>query len=105
MSDWSKTERPAAVRISSCVFGLSKGEPMEKVYYDAVGLERVLHGLEERHGFSSEAFLDAHRKDDRSIIGSIPRFERHTWASFYREWRCLTRDEFADSVEHTLELA
>jgi hypothetical protein len=78
---------------------------MEKVYYDAAGLERVLRGLEERYGLSSGEFAAAHERGDLDVVGSMPGFERHTWSSFYRDWQRLTKDEFADSVEHTLELA
>jgi hypothetical protein len=79
--------------------------PMEKRYYNAESLRRVIDSFEERFHIDSETFYAAHYADDQSIVGRMPRFVRHTWASFYREWQRIGGDDFAETVKRELELA
>lgn len=72
---------------------------MEKRYYDADSLERVLASLERDYGMSSAEFYAAH------VAGEpldVSRFTRHVWASFYRDVRRLRGDEFAEAAEQLL---
>jgi hypothetical protein len=78
-------------------------EPMERRYYNATSLERVLGDLEEHYGMSSEEFYARHLADDVRV--SMPSFTRHTWASFYRNLRRLRGDDFAEHAERTLALS
>jgi hypothetical protein len=78
--------------------------PVEKRYYNAKSLRAALDSFEERFGMDSEVFLRAHHADDERVR-EIPRFLRHSWASFYREWRELSDADFAASVKRELELA
>ena len=50
-------------------------------------LEHALGTLEERYGMTSEAFYAAHVSDDAERLEDIARYDRHVWASFYREAR------------------
>jgi hypothetical protein len=77
---------------------------MEKRYYTAQSLRAIIDSFEERFGMDSETFYKAHYADDESVRG-IPRFVRHSWASFYREWRELSGADFAARVKRELELA
>jgi hypothetical protein len=60
--------------------------------YSAESLERALLALQDRYGMDSESFLRAHRADD-PLVRDVPGFLRHTWASYYTEWRELTAAE------------
>ena len=77
---------------------------MEKRYYTADGLRRSLDALEGRFGMASGDFLDAYRHDDDERLRAVPRFYRHVWVSFLQDWKRLSGDDFATSVEHELEL-
>jgi hypothetical protein len=79
------------------------GAPVEKASYNAASLERVLLVLERHYGMSSAEFYAAHEAGE-SLEG-IPEFDRHVWASFYRDVRRLRREEFAGDAEHLLALA
>jgi hypothetical protein len=75
---------------------------VEKSYYDAESLARVLAALERQYGTSSADFYARH------VAGEalpIPRFTRHVWASFYRDTRRLRGDDFAEAAERLLALA
>jgi hypothetical protein len=75
---------------------------MEKLYYDAESLERVLAALERQHGMSSAEFHTRHTAGEHL---EIPRFTTHVWASFYRDVRRLRGDGFAETAERLLALA
>ncbi len=60
---------------------------MEKRYYNAASLEHSLQAFERRYSLESAEFYAAHIRDDSEIVGHIPRWHRHSWASFYREWQ------------------
>ena len=77
---------------------------MNRTYYDAESLARGLATFEGRYGMSSEEFYAAHVTDSASVV-QIPGFHRHIWASFYRDVRRLSGEDFIESVEQTLELA
>jgi hypothetical protein len=77
---------------------------MEKRYYSAQSLRAIIDFFEERFGIDSDTFYKAHYADDESVRG-IPRFSRHSWASFYREWRELGGPDHAASVKRETELA
>lgn len=79
--------------------------PIEKRFYNAQSLRAVIDSFEERFEIDSETFYEAHYADDDSVVGQIPRFLRHSWASFYREWCELSSDGFTASVKRELELA
>jgi hypothetical protein len=78
--------------------------------YSAHSLERALLALQERYGMDSETFMRAHRVDAPEV-GCIPPFHRHTWSSYYVEWRELTHDAkphpdlLATQIERELEPA
>jgi len=78
---------------------------MEKRYYTADGLRRSLDAFEERFGMSSEDFYAAYSAYDAERMVGISAFYRHSWASFFRDWRRLSGDDFAASVKRELELA
>jgi hypothetical protein len=108
-----------AVALSACIgfFKRSRQEPMtpgrrrasmEKRYYNAASLERSFLAFERRFQLDSETFLRAHAADDEAIIGAIPLFLRHSWASFYGEWKAMaTRpsDPLSEGVERELATA
>ena len=77
---------------------------MELGYYDADSLSRTLAVFEGRYSLSSEKFYELHVADD-GAIAHVPGFHRQVWASFYRDVRRLTGEDFVERVERTLELA
>jgi hypothetical protein len=77
---------------------------MQRRYYNADSLERSLHAFEKRFGLDSETFLAAHTAGDEDVLKDIPRFLRHSWASFYLDWQRLREDDLGATVEHELEL-
>jgi hypothetical protein len=79
---------------------------MEYPTYSTTSLEHVLHSLERNYEMTSDEFFQSHISDGAQAR-AIPCFTRHTWASFYCEWRELTahRDVFAERVESGLALA
>jgi hypothetical protein len=78
-------------------------EAVEKRIYNAASLERSLRAFESRFGMDSETFLAAHEAESEAVV-AIPRFVRHTWASFYVDWKRLSGDDFGARVAHDLEL-
>lgn len=68
---------------------------MERNYYDASSLARVLRVFEERYGMSSEEFYTSHVSDEP--LEHVSGFHRHTWASFYRDVLRLRGDGFAEA--------
>lgn len=78
---------------------------MEKRYYNAEDLRGSLEALEGRFGMSSAEFFEAYCHDDDARLRDVPRFFRHVWVSFYQDWKRLSGDDFAASVERELELA
>lgn len=79
----------------------------EYATYSAATLERVLQGFERTYGMDSAEFMAAHVADDSERLDGISGFTRHSWASFYAEWRELSAsdDGFAENVEHELALS
>ncbi len=75
---------------------------MEKTYYTASSLRRVLDTFEGRYGMSSADFYAAYVDYDESRMEHISGFHRHAWAGFYRDWRRLSGDGFAATVEREL---
>jgi hypothetical protein len=79
---------------------------MEYPTYTAASLARILSGFERRYQMSSREFMGAHIADDAEHLSGISGFARHSWASFYVEWRDLSgSDGFAANVEHELALS
>jgi hypothetical protein len=76
---------------------------MEKRYYNRESLERSLSSLERKFGMSSRDFYERVSSGDR--VEGMPNFTRSVWASFYRDFCRLSGDEFAVTVDKTLELA
>jgi hypothetical protein len=77
---------------------------MEKRYYDAASIERVLQTFERGYAMSSAVFFQQHGCDGPAVQG-IPGFHRQAWAGFYRTWLRLSGSGFAERVERELELA
>lgn len=77
---------------------------MEKRYYNAESLRRSLEALEGRFGMPSAEVFEAYCHDDDARLRDVPRFYRHIWVSFYQDWKRLSGDDFAASVEHELQL-
>jgi hypothetical protein len=79
-------------------------------FYSAYSLERALLALQEHYGMDSETFMRAHRTDAAEVAWISP-FHRHTWSSYYVEWRELTHeaephaDPLATQIERELEPA
>jgi len=78
---------------------------MEKSYYSAESLRRALDAFEQRYGISSVDFYDAYVDCNASRMEHISGFHRHSWAGFYRDWRPMSGDDFASTVERALETA
>jgi hypothetical protein len=74
---------------------------MEKSYYDADSLATILRLLEERYGVSSEDFYAAHLAD-AGLPEGLTGFNRHAWASFYREAQQLSGRSFSEHAERVL---
>jgi hypothetical protein len=75
---------------------------MERYYYDATSLERLLAGFETRYGIPSAEFYERHVADD--VPGGMSGVHRNAWASFYRDVLRL-RGEFVANAENLLALA
>ena len=81
---------------------------MDKRYYGAGDLERSFVAFERRFGMGSEAFIAAYLADDEEALAGIPNFMRHSWASFYLDWKRMRGDDgddFGANIERQLELA
>jgi len=87
--------------------GPKKGKAMDKTYYSAESLRRALGFFEERYGMSSSDFYAAYVDYDESCMAGrgISGFHRHSWASFYRDWRRMSGEDFAATVERELHAA
>lgn len=85
--------------------GLKGVRSVEKRYYSADSLRSALDSFEQHYELDSETFYAAHYAGDEAVAGHVSPFLRHSWASFYRDWRRLSGDDFAASVERELELA
>ena len=55
---------------------------MERQFYNAASLERVVGDMEREYGLSSEDFLEAR---NRGVVLPIPGFRQSVWASCYTE--------------------
>jgi hypothetical protein len=76
---------------------------VEKHYYNAASLERVLLSFERRYALSSDEFYAEHRQG--ALLPAVPAFHRHAWASFYRDFRRLSEGRsFAENAERVLAL-
>jgi hypothetical protein len=75
---------------------------VEKRYYSAASLRRVLEDLERAYGMTSPEFYDAYVADE--VPARVSRFHRHVWASFYRDVRRLEHADFSDSAREVLAL-
>lgn len=74
---------------------------MKKSYYDSDSLEAILRWFEERHGVSSDDFYEAHLAD-KDLPEGLTGFNRHAWASFYRDAKRLSGRSFAERAERVL---
>ena len=63
---------------------------MGRRVYTAESLTDALHEFERHYGLSSHDFCEQHVADAGM---SIPRFERHVWASFYADVIRLDGDD------------
>jgi hypothetical protein len=70
---------------------------VERHYYDVSTLGRTLLALEREYGMASADFYAAHCAGE--ALESIPGFNRHVWASFYRDF--LRLSEGADLAAHS----
>lgn len=77
---------------------------MEKHYYNAASIERVLRSFERGYGLSSDDFYRGHIADSPEVE-SVPSMHRQAWAGFYRTWLRLSGSGFAERAERELELA
>ena len=77
---------------------------MQKRYYNAGSIERVLQTFERGYSLSSADFYAAHVGDPEAI-SHIPGVHRQAWAGFYRTWLRLSGSGFAARAERELELA
>jgi hypothetical protein len=73
---------------------------VNKRYYNAESIRRVLASFENRWGMRSEEFYEAHVAD--AELPRMPGFHRHVWASLYRDYRRLSERTFSS---HTNTLA
>lgn len=72
---------------------------MERRIYSAESLTTGLREFEQHFGMSSHEFYARHTADGEL---SIPRFERHVWASFYEDViRLSAGDEVMDRVSRS----
>jgi hypothetical protein len=78
----------------------TEGNGMERRYYDADSLARVLAAMEDTYGMSSDEFYEAYLTG--APIDGLSRFNRHVWASFYRDVQRLRHDGFAENAKHVL---
>lgn len=78
---------------------------MEKRYYNAEVLHRTLIAFEHRYGLESKDFYARYEQSDHEALRAIAGYHRHAWASFYREWRGLSGEDFASSVERDVQYA
>ena len=75
---------------------------MEKRFYDASTIQRVLEDLERGYGISSSEFWSAHAGDGMAIK-HVPSVHRQAWAAFYETWLRLSGSSFSARIERELE--
>lgn len=83
---------------------IPRGDTVEKRYYNAASIERVLRAFERGYGLTSAEFYRSHAGDG-SAITQVPSFHRQAWAGFYRTWLRLSGSGFAERAERELEIA
>jgi len=76
---------------------------VEKTYYSADSLASVLPKFEEHYGMTSEDFYAAHMADE-GLPEGLTGFNRHVWASFYRDVLRFRDRSFAEHAERVLAL-
>jgi hypothetical protein len=77
---------------------------MKRTTYNRASLERALGAIEERYGFPSDEFYEAHITDDERL--AVVRYsDRHAWASFYREARLGRGKHSGRSAPRALQIA
>jgi hypothetical protein len=70
---------------------------IDRPSYTAESLSRAIAEFERHYEMSSEAFYEAHQAD--TLPATMPRFDRHVWASFYEDaLRLRQRDDVLDRV-------
>jgi hypothetical protein len=67
---------------------------MEKRYYNASTLARVLLDLERHYGLSSAEFYERYVAGEDDL--NMPGFTKHIWASFFREYERMSGDSLAE---------
>jgi len=77
---------------------------VDRNYYDADSLRAVLRFLEDQYGMSSDDFYAAHLADE-GLPERLSGFNRHVWASMYREAQAHAGGSFAAQAEHVLAVA
>jgi hypothetical protein len=77
---------------------------MERLLHDSGDVAEMLVLFERRFGMSSDEFYERHLADEPL---DMARFERHVWASFYRDSLRVgfAEGSFAARAERALELA
>ncbi len=76
---------------------------MERHYYSAASLRRVLSDLEERYGVTSAEFYSAYLADE--VPSRVSRYHRHVWASFFRDVERMEHADFSDNAREVLALS
>jgi hypothetical protein len=66
------------------------GRVIERRTYGLYELEGWLAEYEHRYKLSSEEFYRLHLDDSEELL-RLPRFDRHVWASYYREAKEIMR--------------
>ena len=77
---------------------------MEKRFYSAGSIERILRSFERGYSLPSADFYDQHVHGG-PCIERIPSMHRQAWAGFYSTWLRMSDSGFAARVERELELA
>jgi hypothetical protein len=76
---------------------------MDKFYYDAASLERVLLAFERHYEMSSAEFYERYSSGEE--LPAISHFNQHAWASFYRDVTRLAGGDFAAGAKRVLAIA
>jgi hypothetical protein len=74
---------------------------VKRKYYNAESLGRALSALEREHGMSSAEFYAKAAAGEK--VAGVPGFTRALWTSLYRDFCRLGGDDFALSVQRTLQ--
>lgn len=64
---------------------------IERRYYGLYELEGWLAEYEHKYGLTSEEFYRLHLFDSVELLARVRRFDRHVWASYYREAKEIAR--------------